>query len=153
MRKMKFQNVTLVSLAVGLLGFNTISSLITTPGIHDFVSDVTVKSIDESSSEIHYSNGLAEDILFTKNCDSNSNFTYSMVNSKTGEMLGQFNSMENITFDERFVQNPRLCAAAGSIVWAAMTGGNIATAVATTLGAAEAAASNGTIVAAITLAC
>lgn len=72
-----------------------------------------------------------------------------MTNYETGEIVGKFNSKQNISIDQNVVQNPKLCAAARAIVHAVMTGGNVAAALAAASGAV---ATEGTLIAAISLA-
>ena len=76
-------------------------------------------------------------------------YSYSMTNYETGEIVGKFNSKQNISIDQNVVQNPKLCAAARAIVHAVMTGGNVAAALAAASGAV---ATEGTLIAAISLA-
>ena len=149
MKKTKVYSFVLSSLAVSLVSYNAFNSMIGNLGFSNCQNNVCIEAVDDSHSVIH--NSGSADILFEKQNNGDS-YCYSMTNYETGEDIGRFNSKQDIVMDSNFVQNPKLCALAYSIVWAAMTGGNIAAAVGSALIAAGAWANNGTVIAAITLA-
>lgn len=149
MKKNKVYGFVLSSLAVGMVGYNAFSSVASNTYLDNRKNNSYIEVIDDSRSLIHSNN--SSDILFEKQHNGN-DYCYSMVNYETGEVVGKFNSEQNISMDQNVVQNPKLCAAAWAIVHAVMTGGNVAAALASVFGVASGIAAEGTLVAAITLA-
>ena len=149
MKKNRIQSFIFSFIAVGLVLYNASGTFFGSYPFENKNGKVYVETIDDSRSLIHSKDST--DVLFEKRQNGGS-YCYSLTDCGTGKCLGSFDSVQNIIMDNSLVQKPKLCAAAGSIVWAAMTGGNVLAALGALLTSVGGAASNGTIVAAVTLA-
>lgn len=149
MKKNRVYGFILFSLAIGMVGYNAFISVTGGTYFNSCQNNSYIEVIDDSRSLIR--NSGSYDVLFEKQHNGD-NYCYSMTNYETGEIVGKFNSEQNIGMDQNVVKTPQLCAAAWAVVHAVMTGGNVAAALVSVFGVASGIAADGTLIAAISLA-